>query len=69
MGSERCVYGPVVAWLVSRGCSAKFGVARSKFALLMRRSVTEQMVSQDHWIRAGSLVGLDDDRHTCSRKA
>ena len=40
MGSERCVYGPVVAWLVCRGCSAKFGVARSRFVLLTQHSVT-----------------------------
>ena len=37
MGTERRVYGLVVAWLVLgdvRGCSAKFGVARSRFVLL-----------------------------------
>ena len=33
MGSKCRVYGPV-------GCSAKFGVARSKFVLLMQCSVT-----------------------------
>ena len=43
MGTEGCVYGPVVAWLVLedvRGCSAKFGVAISRFVLLTRRCVS-----------------------------
>ena len=40
MGSECCVYSPVVAWLVSWGCLAKFGVARSRFVVLMQCSVT-----------------------------
>ena len=43
MGTEGCVYSPVVAWLVLedvRGCLAKFGVAISRFVLLTRRSVT-----------------------------
>ena len=48
MGTEGCVCGPVVAWLVLedvRGCSAKFGVAMSGFVVLTRRSVTRKHLS------------------------
>ena len=47
METERRVYGPVVEWLVSRGCSAKFGVARSSFVLLTRRSMTSAYTLSD----------------------
>ena len=48
MESERHVYGPVVEWLVSQRCSDRFGVARSRFVLVTRCSVTVGKTSAMH---------------------